>query len=106
MMAEQSENSQEISEEQQLKEQLESICLDYQLLVNKNREMAPKGTHSKKTPDPNMENDIDDDDLEGEWVISIFHREKKIAFTQLNCVRLNFPWDLFHLIFRNCECFG
>lgn len=70
-MAEQSDNCQEISEEQQLKEQLESICLDYQLLVNKNREMAPKGTQSTKS-DPNTENNIDDEDLEGEWVILYF----------------------------------
>lgn len=68
MMAEQSDNCQEISEEEQLKEQLESICLDYQLLINKSREMAPKGTQSKKS-DPNTENSIDDEDLEGEWVI-------------------------------------
>ncbi|XP_055300731.1 UPF0184 protein CG14818 [Sitodiplosis mosellana] len=62
-MAEQSDKSQEISEEQQLNEQLENICLEYQLLVNKSQEMAPKGTQSKKS-DPNTENQIDDDDLE------------------------------------------
>lgn len=68
-MAEQIENSGEIGkEQQQLNEQLENICLDYQLLVKKGREMAPKGTQSKKS-DPNTENVIDDDDLEGEWVI-------------------------------------
>ena len=76
-MAEQSENSQEISGEQQLKEELEEklerICLDYQLLVAQSGEMAPKGTQSKKS-DPNTENQIDDDDFEGEWVISFIFR--------------------------------
>lgn len=56
---------QEINQEQQLKDQLEKICLDYQSLVDKSREMAPKGTNTKKTSDPNAENSIDDEDLEG-----------------------------------------
>ncbi|XP_031628881.1 UPF0184 protein CG14818 [Contarinia nasturtii] len=55
---------QEINQEQELKDQLEKICLDYQSLVNNSREMAPKGTNTKKTPDANAENSIDDDDLE------------------------------------------
>lgn len=63
MMAEHG-DSQELSEEQKLQLQLQQVSLDYQNLVNKNREMAPKGTSSKKT-DPTAENSIDDDDLEG-----------------------------------------
>lgn len=62
MMADESDEN--ISEEQQLKEQLEQICLDYQTLVNNSREMAPKGTQSNKA-DPTTENHIEDDDFEG-----------------------------------------
>lgn len=61
--------SQELSEEQELKEQLESICLDYQTLVKNSQEMAPKGTNSRKS-DPN-ENNIEDDDFEGTFVWDI-----------------------------------
>lgn len=57
-------DSQELSEEQKLQSQLKEISLEYQSIVNKSREMAPKGTGSKKT-DPSAENGIDDDDLEG-----------------------------------------
>lgn len=60
--------NQEISEEKQLQDQLEKINLDYQLLVNKSREMAPKGTNSTKS-DPNADNNVNDDDLEG-WCLS------------------------------------
>lgn len=58
---------QELSEEQQLKDQLELICLDYQSLVNKSSEMAPKGTNSRKS-DPTAENNVEDDDFEGKFV--------------------------------------
>lgn len=68
-MAEHVEN-QELSEEQELKEQLERICLDYQTLVKNSQEMAPKGTNSRRT-DPNAENNIEDDDFEGTFVWNI-----------------------------------
>lgn len=62
MMAEHG-NNKELSEEQ-LNEQLKQVCLEYQTLVKKSSEMAPKGTSSKKL-DPTAENAIDDEDLEG-----------------------------------------
>lgn len=64
MMANCDSEATELSEEQQLKEQLEKICLDYQQLIKNSNNMAPKDTNTKKI-DPNAENDIDDDDLEG-----------------------------------------
>lgn len=64
MMANCDSEATELSEEQQLKEQLEKICLDYQQLIKSSNNMAPKDTNTKKI-DPNAENDIDDDDLEG-----------------------------------------
>lgn len=73
--------NQDISEEKQLQDQLERICLDYQLLVNKGQEMAPKGTNSRKT-DPNTENNVDDDDLEG---LSLFFLTLSLCLVERHC---------------------
>lgn len=62
--------NEDLSEEQQLKIQLESkleeLCDDYQKLFESST-MAPKGTGSKKT-DVNAEQ-INDDDFEGSFSI-------------------------------------
>lgn len=68
MMADKSDEN--LSEEQQLKEQLELIYVDYQTLVNNSREMAPKGTNSNKA-DPTTETNIEDDDFEGNFELLI-----------------------------------
>lgn len=52
------------SEELQLRNELEKISLDYQELLNKSSEMAPKDVNSKKN-DPNGENELNDDEFEG-----------------------------------------
>lgn len=70
MMAEHG-KTQELSEEQKLQTQLQQIHLDYQKLVSKHREMAPKGTGAKKT-DPSAENSINDEDLEGKSLCTHF----------------------------------
>lgn len=69
MMAEH-ENTKELSEEQKLQSQLEEICLEYQELVEKNVNMAPKGTGAKRT-DPTGENNVSDDDLEGIFLFNL-----------------------------------
>lgn len=85
-------DSQELSEEAQLKDQLERICLDYQTLVNNSREMAPKGTNSKKT-DPNAENNIEDDDFEGTFL----HLFVSIRI-HIKCLYLEINLDIFFFI--------
>lgn len=76
MMAEHG-NSQELSEEQKLQLQLQQVSLDYQNLVNQSREMAPKGTGSKKI-NLTAGNSIDDDDLEGMFNIKPFTPNEKL----------------------------
>lgn len=57
-------DTEQSTEEQRLKDQLDQISLEYQRLVEKSQEMAPKDTNTKKV-DPNAENTVDDDDFEG-----------------------------------------
>lgn len=52
------------SEENQLRNELEKICLDYKELVKKSAEMAPKDANTKKTG-PNGECEVNDDEFEG-----------------------------------------
>lgn len=44
--------------EEQLREQLEKVCFDYQNLIDKSKDMAPKET---KNVDPNAETALDED---------------------------------------------
>lgn len=59
------------SEELQLRNELEKISLDYQELLNKSSEMAPKDVNTKKN-DPNGENDLNDDEFEGLFLFLIW----------------------------------
>lgn len=52
------------SEELQLRNELEKISLDYQQLLTKSTEMAPKDANTRKN-DPSGESDLNDDEFEG-----------------------------------------
>lgn len=78
MMAEHG-DSVELSDEQNLQSHLQQICLDYQNLLKKSTEMAPKGTGSKKS-DPTTENHIEDDDFEGNVSSNHFFSKSKQFF--------------------------
>lgn len=52
------------SEEHQLKQELEQICTEYQELVLKSQDMAPKDANTKKI-DPSGESNVNDDEFEG-----------------------------------------
>lgn len=92
-------DSQELSEEQQLKEQLELVCLDYQTLVNKSIEMAPKGTNSRKS-DPTAENNVEDDDFEGMFAWCSLSTFKLPIFGYLLDT---FVFLFFHLFHFQCK---
>lgn len=59
------------SEELQLRNELEKISLDYQDLLKKGSEMAPKDANTKKN-DPSGERDLNDDEFEGLFWISFW----------------------------------
>lgn len=50
--------------EPELRNELEKISLDYQELLKKSSDMAPKDANTKKN-DPNAESDLNDDEFEG-----------------------------------------